>query len=127
MGYFEYGCDCRSVCTYICKTCGSRSCSSCGKKTTDQWIEDQRETLPDIEWQHVTFTMPDELWPVFMANRKLQSALFKLATKGILKKAKKKSITVGIFAVIHTAGRDLKGNVHIHLSVTFGGSTKENT
>ncbi|MCS4320823.1 hypothetical protein M2407_005197 [Serratia sp. BIGb0234] len=32
-------------------------------KATEQWIAEQQHILPDCEWQHVTFTMPDKLWP----------------------------------------------------------------
>ena len=39
--------------------------------------------------------------------------------------AKKKKILPGIFIAIHTFGRDLKRNVHIHLSVTLGGLSKD--
>ena len=35
--------------------------------------------------------------------------------------ANKKGILPGIFTALHTFGRDLKWNVHIHLSVTCGG------
>ncbi|WHA07648.1 transposase (plasmid) [Candidatus Megaera polyxenophila] len=35
--------------------------------------------------------------------------------------ATKKNLVVGIFTALHTFGRDLKRNVHIHLSVTCGG------
>ncbi|MCP4476115.1 MAG: hypothetical protein GY821_16465 [Gammaproteobacteria bacterium] len=34
-----------------------------------------------------------------------------------------KSVKVGIFFAIHTFGRNLKYNVHIHLSMTTGGIT----
>ena len=47
---------------------------------------------------------------------------------GIIKQiTKKKSIVVGIFTALHTFGRDLKRNVHIHLSVTCGGTDKNGT
>ena len=58
-----------------------------------------------------------------MDNRDLHTHLFKLAAKGLLRKGKEKGILPGIFAVLHTFGRDLKQNVHIHLSSTCGGLT----
>jgi hypothetical protein len=39
--------------------------------------------------------------------------------------ANKKNVTPGIFTAIHTFGRDLKRNVHVHLSTTQGGLTKD--
>ena len=73
-------------------SCKGKFCNTCGKKSTDQWIETQREVLPDTEWQHITFTMPDVLWKVFMDNRDLHTHLFKLAAKGLLRKGKEKGI-----------------------------------
>ncbi|WP_196215002.1 transposase [Piscirickettsia salmonis] len=49
----------------------------------------------------------------------------KKAAETLLKTAKNKGITIGIFAAIHTFGRDLKWNVHVHISVTRGGLSKD--
>ncbi|MFK0569557.1 transposase [Endozoicomonas sp.] len=38
--------------------------------------------------------------------------------------AGKKGIRSGIFTALHTFGRDLKWNTHVHLSVTTGGLAK---
>ena len=81
----------------------------------------QLNILPDVPWQHITFTMPDVLWDFFAYNRKLLNIIPKLAAKCIKKIAKDKKVVTGIFIAIHTFGRDLKFNVHIHLSVTLGG------
>jgi hypothetical protein len=65
--------------------------------------------------------MPDSLWPIFWHNRNLFGLISAIAA-GIIKEiAAKKNIEVGIFTALHTFGRDLKRNVHIHLSVTAGG------
>ena len=123
-GTFHLKCPCCGYDSTIQKTCNSRFCNSCGKKNTDQWIETQLQVLPKANWKHITFTMPDTLWQLFLDNRDLLNFLFALATKGLLRQAKKKGITPGIFAAMHTWGRDLKGNVHIHISVTCGGLTE---
>ena len=41
--------------------------------------------------------------------------------------SKKRGITDGIFIAIHTFGRDLKKNVHIHLSTTTSGLADDNS
>ena len=78
-------------------------------------------------WQHITFTMPSELWELFRYNRELLGCLSGLGAKIILKVARKKGILPGIFTALHTFGRDLKWNVHVHLSVTVGGLANDNT
>lgn len=106
-------------------TCKSRFCPSCGKKLTDQWVEQQKTVMPDCPWQHITFTMPDALWELFRYNRHLLNDLSRLSAEVILKVGKKQKVVVGIFTVLHTFGRSLIWNVHIHLSVTRGGITPD--
>lgn len=67
--------------------------------------------------------MPSELWKLFLYNRHLLNKLAKLAANTLIKAANKQGVIPGIFTVLHTFGRDLKWNVHIHLSVTRGGLT----
>ncbi|HHP0489112.1 TPA: IS91 family transposase [Vibrio harveyi] len=110
----------------ICQSCKTKACSSCGTKSTEQWISTQLDVMPDCEHQHITFTMPSELWPIFEANPTLLNDLFSLAADTLLKWAKKHGLEVGIFGALHTYGRGLNWHPHIHLSVTRGGLDKHN-
>lgn len=110
----------------ITQSCNSRFCPTCGKRATDQWIENQKTILPHTDYQHITFTIPSQLWHVFFQCRDLLNQFVKAAADAILRMAKKKKITVGIFVAIHTFGRDLKWHPHIHVSVTMGGLNKNN-
>ena len=128
-GYQEYHCSnptCSHV-KYIHHTCKGRGCSSCGKKATELWIQKQNQLLPRTSWQHITFTMPSELWDFFWHNRQLLNLIAKIAADSLKTIARKKKIIPGIFAAIHTFGRDLKRNVHIHISVTTGGLSEDGT
>jgi Putative transposase/Transposase zinc-binding domain len=125
IGYATHTCS-NEKCSHqkkISFSCKSRFCPTCGKKATDQWILTQKERLPKTKWQHITFTMPDALWVLFELNRSLLKELSSLSAKIIKKLAKNKGLIPGIFTALHTFGRDLKWNVHIHLSVTCGGLT----
>ncbi|AVX40587.1 IS91 family transposase [Yersinia massiliensis] len=106
---------------YFCQSCKSKGCSACGMKATEQWIAEQQHILPDCEWQHITFTMPDKLWPAFASNWPLLNKLFACAANTLLKWAKKLDIEIGLFVALHTYGRQLNQHPHIHLSVTRGG------
>ena len=128
-GYRLYQCpnpNCSHL-KYVPFTCKCKACSSCGKKATELWIQKQNQILPNTSWQHITFTMPSELWDFFWYNRKLLNLIGIIAAKCVQKLAKKKKIIVGIFISIHTFGRDLKRNIHIHLSVTTGGLSEDLT
>ena len=77
--------------------------------------------MPDCEWQHITFTLPGTLWEVFRHNRWLLNELFACAANILLGWAKSKHLDIGIFCALHTYGRSLNWNTHLHLSVTRGG------
>lgn len=128
-GYKEYCCS-NSECAHIKHihfTCKCKACSSCGKKATELWIQKQNQILPNTSWQHITFTMPSELWDFFWLNRNMLNVIAAIAANCIKTLTKKKKIIVGMFIAIHTFGRDLKRNVHIHLSVTNGGLSEDHT
>lgn len=126
-GYHEYHCS-NPNCPHIKRvpfTCKCKGCSSCGKKSTEVWLQKQKQILPNTSWQHITFTMPCELWDFFWYNRQLFNLVAGIAASCVLTMAKKRKIIVGIFIAIHTFGRDLKRNIHIHLSVTLGGLSED--
>jgi Putative transposase/Transposase zinc-binding domain len=123
IGYAKYKCS-NDKCDHqkkVAFSCKSRFCPTCGKKSTDQWILVQREVLPQTKCQHITLTMPGELWCLFKFSRNFLKHLSRIAGKILNKEAKKKGVLVGIFTALHTFGRDLKWNVHVHVSVTAGG------
>lgn len=128
LGYHVYSCpDCGKT-LKVPQTCKSRFCPSCGKKATDNWMKTSFNILPKTTWQHITFTIPEELWPFFWVNRHLMNKIPLLAANIVIKLAKQKGYLPGIYLAIHTFGRDLKRNIHIHLSTTIGGlSLSHNT
>ena len=71
--------------------------------------------------------MPESLWEIFWFNRDLLNVISGVAAGIIQEIARKKNAVTGIFTALHTFGRDLKRNVHIHLSVTCGGLNDKNT
>ena len=126
-GYREYQCS-NPNCSHTKRvpfTCKCKGCSSCGKKSTEIWLQKQKQILPNTSWQHITLTMPCELWDFFWYNRQLIGLVASIAANCVLTMAKKRKLIVGIFIAIHTFGRDLKRNIHIHLSVTLGGLSED--
>lgn len=94
LGVKEYNCDkpeCPHV-RYVTNSCGSRACPSCGKKATDLWIATQLNRLPDCDWVHLVFTLPDTLWPVFESNRWLLNDVCRLAVENLLYAARKRGL-----------------------------------
>ena len=121
LGYRLFHCTVCSFKKIFCFSCKSRFCASCGKKATDIWMQNAYNRLPKTRWQHITFTMPDLLWDIFWHNRHLINKVAPIAANIIKTQAKKQRFIPGIYLAIHTFGRDLKRNLHIHLSTTAAG------
>ncbi|UUR35646.1 hypothetical protein LHS72_24115 (plasmid) [Shigella flexneri] len=60
------------------------------KKATDLWIATQLNRLPDCDWVHLVFTLPDTQWPVFESNRWLLNDVCRLAVENLLYAARKR-------------------------------------
>ncbi|PSW27703.1 IS91 family transposase ISVsa21 [Photobacterium phosphoreum] len=119
LGARKYSCSNKNCShkKHVFNTCKSKLCTSCGQKATERWIATQNEILPDCKYRHITFTMPEQFWDIFKYNRALLNHLFSLAAGTLLNIATKKSLIIGIFAALHTYGRQLNFNCHIHLSL----------
>ena len=65
--------------------------------------------------------MPSALWGFFKSNRRLLTKLCKIGADIIKEIAQTKGVLPGIFLALHTFGRDLKWNQHLHISTTQGG------
>ena len=75
LGYHLFICPTCSKSMKVPHSCKSRFCPSCGKKATDIWIKNSLNTLSKTTWQHITFTMPSELWGLFWLNRHLMNLI----------------------------------------------------
>jgi hypothetical protein len=106
-------------------SCRNRHCPKCQTLRKEQWIEARREDLLPIEYFHVVFTIPSELNPLALMNQKLlYDLLFRSASETLTELAqapKHLGATVGVIAILHTWGQNLRGHPHIHCIVTGGG------
>lgn len=125
-GYIEFKCVACGTIKKVGFRCKSRFCTSCGKKRSEDWSDDMAQRLIKTGHRHMVFTIPEELRIYFGKDRELLALLPKYAAEAIIswfrELNKKESFTPGIVAVIHTFGRDLKWNPHVHLIVTEGGA-----
>ncbi|WP_158634049.1 IS91 family transposase [Radiobacillus deserti] len=108
----------------------SRLCHRCGKKYIDDWSDKQQEMIFNVTHRHMVFTIPQEIRKVFYDDRKKFNELSKQVSEVFqfhnYRKSKKRGFRSGIITVIHTFGRDLKFNPHIHALVTEGALDNNN-
>jgi len=123
LGFHKYQCPHCGEFVTVPHSCKSRICSSCGKLATDHWISSSLLLFPNVSYQHIVFTVPEELRYIILLNRTLfLNALFKIAASTLISWLKSnKSYLPGIVLILHTFGRDLKFNPHIHILITCGG------
>lgn len=123
-GYFVFYCsNCNEIKT-VHLGCNSRVCTHCGKHFTDRWAGRVALNLFDVVHRHCVFTISNVLWPILRENRKLLKELMDcciVSTARMMEKKLGKNVKPGIVAVLHTYGKDLKFNPHLHCLVTEGG------
>lgn len=124
-GYIEMKCDKCNTIKKIGFTCKSRFCTSCGKIYVDNWVDNMIGNLFNVRHRHIVFTIPEGLRTFFGKDRGRLKILPRCAAKAVTSWMhslnKREEFTPGIVTVIHTFGRDLKWNPHVHMMVTEGG------
>lgn len=120
---------------YLCSHCGemkfvsfhckSRFCPSCGVKYCQERSASMSFKLIHCTHRHCVFTIDEELRPFFLQDRSLLDCLFQAVRSVILrlfyKLNKSRNFVPGFVCVLHTFGRPLEWNPHIHCLLTEGG------
>jgi len=129
LGFHQYVCPTCKLSIKVPHTCKSRFCSSCGKIAVDNWAQKSISKFPDIKYRHIVFTLPEQLRSLCLLNRKLiLNALFKLASNSITSwTIQEKNCIPGIISVLHTFGKTLNFNPHIHIIVSCGGLSTDHS
>lgn len=125
-GFAVYTCDnCKNY-LYVPFTCKSRFCSSCGVKYTLDRADAISKKCINCTHRHITFTIHEQLRDIFRNDRSLLNLLFDAVSSTILSwfydLNHKENFTPGFISTLHTFGRDLKWNPHIHVLITEGAS-----
>ncbi|RGJ41113.1 hypothetical protein DXD61_11025 [Eubacterium sp. TM06-47] len=136
LGFDQFECpDCDNW-NIIPHSCHSRFCNACCVKYAKQLAAKTTSFCLDCPHRHIVFTIPEELRNWFRQDRSRLNLLFVasrntisiLTNKSLADKLKKKKLSdthykfkdipvrneFGMIATIHTFGRDLKWNPHIH-------------
>jgi hypothetical protein len=89
------------------------------------WLEDRQSELLPIPYFHVVFTLPQQLAPLALQNKRvLYDILFRAAAETLLELAadpKHLGAKIGCLRVLHSWGQTLMHHPHVHCLVTGGG------
>lgn len=105
----------------FCPTCGN----TCGNLYAMKCTTSMAFKLIRVSHRHCVFTIDENLRGFFLIDRSLLDSLFhsvaSVLSRMFFKQNKSMNFTPGFIMVLHTFGRDLKWNPHIHCLISEGG------
>lgn len=121
-----FGCPHCGDLKFVPFSCKSRFCPSCGNMYNQKRAFRMSCKLISCNHRHCVFSIPEELRVFFLMDHSLLNCLFHSVRDVILrmffKLNKSEHFTPGFICVLHTFGRDLKWNPHIHALISEGGA-----
>jgi putative transposase/transposase-like zinc-binding protein len=106
-------------------SCRDRHCPKCQANARDRWLEARRQELLPTRYVHVVFTLPHELAPLALQNKKiLYHLLLQTSAETLLEVARDPQhlgAEIGFFSVLHTWNQKLEHHPHAHCVVPAGG------
>lgn len=135
LGASVYVCPVDDEVIYSHHTCKGKLCSSCGIKSQKIKTENILEKCIHVKHRHITFTIPFDLTLYFFNDLHSNNILFEATSdtlysvvNGKIKKHKTRKYKFkympGFFAFLHTFGRPLNFNPHIHVIIAEAVFTK---
>ena len=106
-------------------SCRNRHCPKCQTMTKEEWLEKRKQELLPCGYFHMVFTLPHDLNPIILSNRKvLLSCLFQAVRNTILSFAAdpqwKLEGKPGMLTILHTWSQVLIDHFHIHCLIPAG-------
>lgn len=120
-----YACSKCGLLKYVPFRCKSRFCPTCGVKYCQERSNAMSFKLIQCTHRHCVFTIDEQLRHFFLEDRSLLDCLFNAVRSVVLRMFhemnKSKNFVPGFICVLHTFGRPLEWNPHIHCIITEGG------
>src|SRR3984893_17079241 len=112
-------------------SCRNRHCPKCQANARARWLQARRQELLPTRYVHVVFTLPHQLAPLALQNKKLLYHLLLQTTAQTLLEAardpKPLGADIGFFSVLHTWNQKLEHHPHVHCVVAAGGLSLDRT
>jgi len=106
-------------------SCRNRHCPRCQGNARLRWLQAREQELLPTHYVHVVFTLPRELAPLALQNKRLiYNLLFHASAETLLEIARDPrhlGAEIGFFCVLHTWDQRLQHHPHVHCVVAAGG------
>jgi hypothetical protein len=112
-------------------SCRNRHCPKCQTAARDRWIAARQKELLPTRYVHVVFTLPAQLAPLALQNKKLiYGLLLRVSAETLLEVARDPrhlGAEIGFFSVLHTWSQKLTLHPHVHCVIPAGGLSPDHT
>jgi hypothetical protein len=112
-------------------SCRNRHCPRCQGNARVRWLQQRERELLPTRYVHAVFTLPRELAPLALQNKRLiYSLLFHTSAATLLEIARDPrhlGAEIGFFSVLHTWNQRLQHHPHVHCVVPAGGLSPDHT
>ena len=106
-------------------SCRNRHCPKCQGNARLHWLQARERELLPVSYVHVVFTLPRELAPLALQNKRLiYNLLFRASAATLLEIARDPrhlGAEIGFFSVLHTWNQRLQHHPHVHCVLAAGG------
>ncbi|MGA3050269.1 MAG: IS91 family transposase [Terracidiphilus sp.] len=112
-------------------SCGNRHCPRCQGNARLRWLQAREAELLPTRYVHAVFTLPRELAPLALQNKKvIFNLLFRASAETLLEVARDPrhlGAEPGFFSVLHTWNQRLQFHPHAHCILAAGGMSPDHT
>jgi hypothetical protein len=97
-------------------SCRDRHCPKCQSQARDRWLTARRAELLPAPYAHVVFTLPHQLAPLALQNKRVMyGLLFRCSAQTLIQIAadpRRLGAEIGFFSVLHTWNQKLQHHPH---------------
>ncbi len=106
-------------------SCRNRHCPKCQTMAKARWLQARQAELLPLPYYHCVFTLPHEINPVALCNkRNVYGILFQAVSRTLLKFGANPENglggLLGIIAILHTWNQKLEDHIHLHTVIPAG-------
>jgi hypothetical protein len=130
-GHLDECTRCGHRATISYNSCRNRHCPKCQTAARERWIAARRRELLPTRYVHVVFTLPHQLAPLTLQNKKvIYDLVFRTSAETLLEVARDPrhlGAEIGFFTVLHTWSQKLGLHPHVHCVIPAGGLSLDHT
>ena len=124
-GHLDECTDCGHRPTISYNSCRDRHCPKCQANTRKRCLEARHKELLPLRYLYSVFTMPHELSPLALENKRvIYSLLLSKSAETLLQVArdpKRLGAEIGFFSILPTWNQKLEHHAHVHCVLPAGG------